>query len=123
MTNSSPLRREESDDQMKRLLDAWEVLRTSHREMPAQAVSVLLYVASHNECHKQAIEEDLGLTTASCSRVIDCINKGTGRAGVKTPGLGLVQKYVDPSNRRRLLVKLTPKGEHMLHQIKNIVNQ
>ena len=123
MTSSSPLRRQETDNQLKRFLDAWEVLRTSHREMPAQAVSVLLYVASHNDCHKQAIEEDLELTTASCSRVIDIINEGNGRKCVEAPGLGLVQKYRDPSNGRRLLVKLTPKGEHMLRQIKNIINQ
>ena len=115
-----PLKRFQTDDKLTLLLTAWETLRITHREMPAQAVTVLLYVASHNPCHKQAIEEDQNLTTASCSRMLDVLD-GPPRPGVKTQGLGLVQRYSDPSNRRRHLVKLTPKGESLVHLIKEII--
>lgn len=112
-----PLKRTQTDDQLSLLLTAWETLRISHREIPAQAVTVLLYVASHNPCHKQAIEEDQNLTTASCSRMLDLLD-GPPRPGVKTKGLGLVERYSDPSNKRRHLVKLSPKGQQLVKLIK-----
>ena len=116
-----PLKRSETDRQLNLLLTAWESLRQQHREIPAQAVTVLLYVASHNPCHKQAIEEDLNLTTASCSRMIDAISDGNGRARVKTPGLGLITKDSDPANGRRIMLCLTSDGEELVHQIKTIL--
>ena len=116
-----PLKRLETDSRLNLLLTSWEILRTQHREIPAQAVTVLLYVASHNPCHKQAIEEDQSLTTASCSRMVDLLCDGHGRKGVKTPGLGLIHKYTDPSNKRRHLLKLTPKGEALVHSLKKII--
>ena len=116
-----PLKRLETDRRLNLLLTGWEMLRTQHRELPAQAITVLLYVASHNPCHKQAIEEDQGLTTASCSRMIDLLCDGHGRKGVTTKGLGLITKTTDVSNRRRHLVSLTPKGEKFVHLIKNII--
>ena len=116
-----PLKRLETDGRLNLLLAAWEILRTQHREIPAQAVTVLLYVASHNPCHKQAIEEDQSLTTASCSRMVDLLCDGPGRKGVSTKGLGLIHKYTDPSNRRRHLLKLTPKGESLVHSLKKII--
>ena len=116
-----PLKRLETDDKLHRLLTAWEILRTQHREIPAQAVTVLLYVASHNPCHKQAIEEDQSLTTASCSRMIDVLCDGHGRKGVQTKGLGLITKTTDPSNKRRHLLSLTPKGEQLSKLIKQMI--
>lgn len=116
-----PLKRLETDSELSLLLTAWETIRLLHREMPAQAVTVLLYVASHNPCHKQAIEEDQNLTTASCSRMIDLLNKGYGRKGVATQGLALIEKYTDPGNARRQMCKLTPKGEQLVHLIKSTI--
>jgi len=116
-----PLKRSETNPYFALLLNAWETLRLSHREMPAQAVTVLLYVASHNPCHKQAIEEDQGLTTASCSRMIDCLCDGSGRKGVETPGLGLITKYTDPGNARRQMLKLTSKGESLVKLTQQII--
>ena len=107
-----PLKRLETDSRLNLLLTAWETLRLTHREIPAQAVTCLLYIASHNPCHKQAIEEDQGLTTASCSRMITFLT-GKGRPGVNPSGLGLVEKYTDPANKRRFMLRLTPKGESL----------
>ena len=118
---ADPLKRLQTDDALASLLTCWELLRTKHREIPAQAVTVLLYVASHNPCHKQAIEEDLNLTTASCSRMIDTISDGNGRSRVQTPGLGLVTKSSDPGNGRRIMLCLTSNGEELVHQIKSIL--
>ena len=117
-----PLARSVTDEQFLKLLSVWELIRTRHREIPAQAITVLLYVASHNPCHKQAIEEDQGLTTASCSRMIDLLHEGPGRAGVSGVGLGLITKEYDLSNKRRLLIRLSSSGQSLVQEIKQILS-
>lgn len=106
-----PIKRGVTNPSMEGLLSVIEHLRTLDREVPAQVVSVLLYIAIHEPCHKQAIEEDLGFTTGSCSRNIDWL---TTKHRLKKPGLGLVEKWLDPSNRRRFIVALTPKGKDLI---------
>ncbi len=119
MFTVDPLKRQLTDTAVNSMLQAWELLRTQHREIPAQAVTVLLYIASHNPCHKQSIEEDQGLSTASCSRMVDFLSANDSRPNVKNNGLGFVEKYSDPSNGRRFLLKLTPQGEMFIQQIKD----
>ena len=116
-----PLKRLETDSRLHLLLTGWELLRTQHREIPAQVATVLLYVASHNPCHKQAIEEDQQLTTASCSRMVDLLCDGHGRKGVNTKGLGLITMTTDPSNKRRHCYLLLLKGEKFVHLFKQII--
>jgi DNA-binding MarR family transcriptional regulator len=113
-----PLRRLRTDDLTYKMLKAHELMRLMDREIPGQLVSAFLYVASHNPCHKQAMEEDLDLQTSSGSRLIDWLSD-YHRLG--KPGLGLVIKYKDPSNLRRVLVKLTPKGELLARQMKEFL--
>ena len=106
-----PLKRELTNPDMARLLKAVERLRILDREVPGQVVSCFLYIASHNPCHKEALEEDLGFTTASASRNIDWL---TNKHRLKKPGMGIVIKQRDPVNGRRLIIKLSPKGEELI---------
>lgn len=115
-----PLKRQLTSDVLNKVLLAWELLRTQHREIPAQAVTTFLYVASHNPCHKQAIEEDQELTPASCSRMLSFLTN-SGRPGVNPSGLPLVEKYTDPNNQRRFMVKLTPRGKAMANAILEVL--
>jgi DNA-binding MarR family transcriptional regulator len=113
-----PLKCTQTSIEAFKLLNLFEQLRVLDQEMPAQLISCFLYIASHNPCHKQAIEQDLNLTVASGSRNIDrlCnVNR------LEQPGLGLVQKEHDPSNKRRLLISLTPKGEALIRNLKTAV--
>lgn len=96
---------------MVRLLKAVERLRILDREVPGQVVSCFLYIASHNPCHKEALEEDLGFTTASSSRNIDWL---TNKHRLSKPGMGIIIKQRDPTNGRRLILKLSPKGEELI---------
>ena len=100
---------------MAQVLKAFELLRLMDREIPGQLVSAFLYIASHNPCHKQALEEDLDLATSSSSRLVDWLSH-YHRLG--KPGLGLVIKSKDPTNFRRIIVSLTPKGESLARQMK-----
>ena len=117
MTYSDPLRSQLTDPSLHKFLKAFELLRIMDKEIPGQLVSAFLYVASHNPCHKQAIEEELNLKASSGSRLTDWLSD-YHRLG--KPGLGLVRKYKDPSNFRRIIVELTPKGEALAQQMKSL---
>ena len=104
---------------MDQIRSAFEQIRLLDREMPGQVVSCFLYVASHDGCHKQAMEQELGLTTASSSRNTDILSKG--RLGREAEGLDLITKEVDPANRRRQTLKLTPRGKSLAQQMKTII--
>ncbi len=101
---------------MEGLLSVIEHLRTLDREVPAQVVSVLLYISIHEPCHKQAIEEDLEFTTASCSRNIAWLSD---KHRLNKPGLNLVSFERDPSNRRRYMLELTTKGRDLIKTLEN----
>lgn len=114
-----PIRNQCTDPTVERMLMAFEKLREIDSEMPAQLVSTLLYVASHKNCHKQALEQDLNFTTASSSRNTDWL---TINHRIKNRrGLGLITKEADPSNGRRMQLALTPKGQVLVDQLKSIL--
>lgn len=116
MAYVEPLKRQLTDPSLAQFMNAFELLRQMDREIPGQLVSTFLYIASHSPCHKQAIEEDLNLKSAAGSRLTDRLSDHH-RHGKS--GLGLVRKYQDPSNHRRVLVELTPKGEALVQQMKS----
>ena len=113
-----PLRRLLIDDTAHTLMLANELFRLLDREVPCTAITVFLYIAAHDNCHKQALEEDLDLSTASASRTIDMLCEVNR---LKQTGLGLVEKQPDPANGRRLIVSLTPKGKSFLKQYKESI--
>ena len=94
------------------------LIRVLDPETPGQVITAFLYVASHNRCHKQALEQALQLSTASASRCTDYLS-AQHRLG--KPGLDLVVKVVDPSDRRRLELHLTRKGELIAQQLKEVI--
>lgn len=110
------LRARLTDPASAKILRAFELLRMLDREMPGQCVSTFLYVASHDGCHKQAIEDALALSTAASSRNTDLLS--TGRIGNRRSGLELISKEYDPMNRRRQIMRLTPKGRQVINQMK-----
>lgn len=113
-----PLRRTRTNPQIERLLKAINLLRLLDREMPAQVIATFLYVASHDACHKLAMEEELNFSTASGSRNTDWLSE---YHRLNKPGLNLITKEVDPTNRRRQILKLTPKGKELMNQLQDIL--
>ena len=94
------------------------LIRVLDPDAPSQVVVAFLYVASHNRCHKQALEQALQLSTAAASRITDHLS---AQHWLKKPGLDLVQKVRDPSNGRRLELHLTRKGELLAQQLKEVI--
>jgi len=113
-----PLRRTRTNPDMERMLRVMDLLRVLDREVPAQVLSCFFYIASHDGCHKTAMEEDLGLTTASSSRNIDRLTK-QHRLGKR--GMDLIIKEVDPSNKKRLTLHLNQRGHDLIRQIESIL--
>lgn len=113
-----PLRRTRTNPTIERLLKAINLLRLLDREMPAQVIASFLYVASHDNCHKQAMEEELSMTVASGSRNTDWLSK---YHRLNKPGLNLITKEADPTDRRRQILKLTPKGHELVNQLQEIL--
>ena len=115
--NLDPLQRRVTDLSVDRLLEAIELIRNNNPTNGSQEISIsvlctLLYVGSRNECHKQALEEDLEMTRASTSRNTDMLSKHHRlliASGKRKPGLGLIRKEVDSADRRRTVLTLTKK--------------
>ncbi len=114
-----PLNRQVTCSTTTRLLGVAEIFRELDREVPAQVLAVYLYVASHNGCHSQAMMEDLELTGASASRNTDWLSK---KHRLGKPGLNLIRKEVDESNKRRHTLWLTLKGKALLTQINQLLH-
>lgn len=112
---SNPLRKQVTNARMEKLFLAFEMLRLRDREMPGQMAGSFFYVASHEGCHKQALEQALGMSTASGSRNTDLLCDG--RVGRVAKGLGLIHKEVDPTNKRRQTLHLTPLGKDLARMI------
>ena len=115
-----PLRRQVTDSSLDALIRCIEILRVMDVEMPAQTVAVFLYIASHDGCHSQAVQEDLDLTSASISRNATWLS-GKHRSN-PLRGLDLITKESDPTNRRRNVFTLTKKGKLLAKQLSDILN-
>lgn len=116
---SVPLFKEKTDELMWRVCRIHELFREKDVEVPGQLVSVFCYIASHNPCNMQSIQEGLGLSSNSVSRNTDWLSD-YHRLG--KPGMRLIRKYTDPKFRRRKIVELTPLGEKMVTKIKEILD-
>ena len=114
-----PIRKQCTDARLEKIQNAFDVIRLLDREMPGQVLSAFLYVAAHNGCHKQALEEELGYTSPSASRVTDILSEG--RPGRESKGLGLITKTEDLGNRRRQFLHLTAHGEDIARTMKRII--
>ena len=117
MTNQDPSR-VVTDFQMQKLAQAVELFRTHDKEIPAQVIATFLYVASHDDCAKVDLEKALAFSSASGSRNTDWLSEFHR---LNKAGLGLLIKYRDPTNRRKQIVKLSPKGRILVNQLKQIL--
>ena len=111
-----PLSNQCTDGRLEKVFEAFDLLRLFEREIPGQLVSCFLYIASHDGCHKQAMEEALEFTTASGSRNCDWLS--SGRTGVKHQGLDLIRKEKDG---RRYRLRLTAKGKALAQKMKSCI--
>tara|TARA_E500000331_G_scaffold355012_1_gene409480 strand:- start:46 stop:672 length:627 start_codon:yes stop_codon:yes gene_type:complete len=126
----NPLQRRVTDPTIEQLGDVIELIRTfdephGSNELSIHVIACFLYIASRDGAHKQALEEDLPfITRASSSRNTDWLSKWHRQllpSGKRKPGLGLIKKEPDISDKRRSTLTLTKKGEELIEQVKQIL--
>ena len=110
-----------TDDSALIVFKAIELVRdlATDGNMPLQALQCFLYVCSHDKCHKSRMEQDMGLSTASGSRNTDYL---CAQNRFKVAGLNLITKEVDPLNKRRTILRLTPLGVRVKNDLMNELN-
>ena len=95
------------------LLKIIEEMRKFDTQIEAQAIAVFLFVAVHGGKEgvaMQTISEELDISQSSVSRnayKLGDINRH------KKIGVGLLETFEDPMERRRKLVRLTSKGKRV----------
>ena len=97
----------------KNLLRIIEEMRKFDSQLEAQAISVFFYVAEKSGKEgvaMQSISEDLDIAQSSVSR--NCYKLADVNRHRKS-GIGLLQTFEDPLERRRKLVRLTSKGKRV----------
>jgi DNA-binding MarR family transcriptional regulator len=99
---------------MKRTYTALRAFREYRETMPLQYVSVLLLVASDENQNFSTYATRQGTSQSLMSRHI--ADLGSVNRYHK-PGLGLVETYGDLMDRRNKLVRLTPKGRHIVSEM------
>lgn len=92
---------------LRKLAHCVDVFRNENPEIPAQQIAVFLIVAMNEGCSLADITERLGMASSTTSRSVDALSK-LHRLG--KPGLDLVEKRIDPMDRRKKTHHLTPKG-------------
>ena len=114
---TDPLRNQITDNKMLKLFKCMKTFSIFDPEMPLQLQLTFLYVASHDNCHKQALEEALGYSNAAGSRNTDYLAK-IHRYKTKK-GMNLISKERDPSSRRRYALALTKEGKALVESLKS----
>ena len=114
-----PLKRQVTDDSVVRLVDILQEFRKLDYEMPAQVILCFVFVASHNPCHSEVLCHELGLTRAAVSRNTDWLSD---KHRLGKPGLNLITKEADVSNRRRMILSLTDKGKIIAKDLRKILD-
>jgi DNA-binding MarR family transcriptional regulator len=85
-----------------------------------QTAAVFLTIAHENGINMAKIGEITGLGQSSCSRNVAALSKFNR---LNKPGLGLVKASEDPTERRRKIVTLTPKGKQVAKALQLFIDE
>ena len=101
------------------LLKVIEEMRKFDNQIEAQAIAVFFFVATkagktNSGVAMQTISEELDLAQSSVSR--NCYKLADVNRHKKT-GIGLLETFEDPMERRRKLVRLTAKGKRVYNTL------
>jgi len=102
------------------LLKIIEEMRKFDPHMESQSIAVFFYVCHYGGADgisMQSISENLDLAQSTISRNCYKLGDKTGK-GI---GIGLLQSFEDPEERRRKLVRLTAKGRRVFNTLSEMV--
>ena len=99
---------------LKNMHRALEPFRELRGTMPLQYVTAFLLVATEEHQNVSDYAELAGTSQSLMSRHLGDIGE-TNR--YHKPGFGLIEDYADLMDRRNSLIRLSPKGRHVVEQI------
>ena len=107
---------------LKLMVDALDYLRRLDSEMPIQYAVSFLNIALHEDKEEglavQDLESLVGLSQSATSRNVQALSKWFKP---KVPGHDLVESFENPMDRRKKIVRLTQKGQHMISGISKLL--
>lgn len=107
---------------ISKALQVLEVFRAIDPDMPmGTAVSFLMIATGESDEGGLSVTElskQGGFALSSASRYVQALAELDRH---RRPGHDLVSDHVDPMERRRKVLKLTPKGKRILAQIRNVI--
>lgn len=95
-------------------------LRKLDDDMPIQQAAVFIRVAMMPGITMKQLAEMEGISQSSCSRNVAALSKWHR---LNREGLDLVRAMEDPAERRRKIVKLTPKGQRVVETVKRLLGE
>ena len=104
----------------KNLLKIIEEMRKFDSHMESQTIAIFFYVCQYGAVDgvsMKNISKELGIAQSTVSR--NCY-KLSDKIKEK-PGIGLLQSFEDPMERRRKLVRLTPRGKRVHSTLSELV--
>lgn len=105
--------------ELQNLLDIVNEMRDLDPEIQAQAIATLLVIAQNPDGIKmQDLGKQVRISQSSVSRNVSLLSH-TQRYG--RPGHDLVVAFEDPMERRRKLVRLTPKGKRVVNRLLDVL--
>lgn len=98
---------------IKSLIKAIDAIRTESDDMPAQQIQVFLTVALRPGITMENLGRDVGISQSSVSRNVAALSKHhrLGKAGAD-----YVEATEDPTERRRKIIFLTPRGRQIMRK-------
>lgn len=109
--------------ELNKLIHVLDEFRVLHPDIQSQAMQTFLYVASwadrDDDVYVKDIAEAIGMPSASASRNVTLLTKGTARMR----GLGLLTTREDPMYRTRKIITLTPAGKKLVERITERMNR
>lgn len=103
---------------IKAILRIVQTFRKMDSDLPPQYIETFLLVALHEPITQTDLAARIGVSQSSTSRAVGVLGSYGRRVGDKQyPGLQLVMSMEDPTERRRKIVRLAPRGHALAKEL------